>query len=150
VRDVLSILPFKNKLVKIEVTGATIRAALEHGVSSTAPGAEPGKFPQVSGITFSFDASKPVGSRVSDVTINRRPLDPSRTYTLTTTSFVALDGGDGYAMFKGARIVLPPERAPLDSDVLTTEIRRARTIAPKVEGRIKRLDTGSRGTATCN
>src|ERR1044071_7855815 len=35
-RDLLSILPFKNKLVKIEVTGATLRAALEHGVSRSA------------------------------------------------------------------------------------------------------------------
>src|SRR5215213_8691783 len=42
IRDVLSILPFKNKLVKIEVTGAMLKAALEHGVSRTAPGAEPG------------------------------------------------------------------------------------------------------------
>jgi 5'-nucleotidase len=150
VRDVLSILPFKNKLVKIEVTGATLLAALEHGVSRTAPGAEPGQFPQVSGMTFSFDASKPAGSRVSNVTVNRRPLDPNRTYTLTTTTFVALDGGDGYAMFKGAHVVLPPERAPLDSDVLTTEIRRSRTVAPKVDGRIKRLDTAARAAANCN
>ena len=36
VRDLLSILPFKNKLVKIEVTGATLRATLEHGVSRSA------------------------------------------------------------------------------------------------------------------
>jgi 5'-nucleotidase len=149
-RDVLSILPFKNKLVKIEVTGATLLAALEHGVSRTAPGAEPGQFPQVSGMTFSFNASKPAGSRVSNVTVNRRRLDPDRTYTLTTTTFVALDGGDGYAMFKGAHVVLPPDRAPLDSDVLTTEIRRSRTIAPKVEGRIKRLDTATRAAANCN
>src|SRR5215216_7453006 len=35
-RDLLSILPFKNKLVKIEVSGATLRAALEHGVSRSA------------------------------------------------------------------------------------------------------------------
>ena len=150
VRDVLSILPFKNKLVKIEVTGVTLLAALEHGVGRTAPGAEPGRFPQVSGMTFSFDGSKPAGSRVSNVTVNRRPLDPKRTYTLTTTTFVALDGGDGYAMFKGARVVLPPERAPLDSDVLTTEIRRSRTISPKVEGRIKRLDAATQNRATCN
>src|SRR6476646_7557304 len=40
VRDVLSILPFKNKLVKIEITGATLRAALEHGVSRAAEDAE--------------------------------------------------------------------------------------------------------------
>ena len=151
VRDVLSILPFKNKLIKIEVTGATLLAALEHGVSRTAPGAQPGRFPQVSGITFSFDASKPAGSRVSGVMINRRPLDPNKVYTLTTTTFIALDGGDGYTMFKDARVVMAPETLPLDSDVLATAITRARTIAPKVEGRIKRLDSATaRGTTNCN
>ncbi len=61
IRDVLSILPFKNKLVKIEVTGAMLKAALEHGVSRTGPGSEPGGFPQVSGVQFSFDASKSAG-----------------------------------------------------------------------------------------
>ena len=150
VRDVLSMLPFKNKLVKIEVTGAMILAALEHGVSRTAPGAQPGRFLQVSGVAFSFDASKPPGSRVSDVTVNRRPLDPNRTYTLTTTTFIALDGGDGYTMFKDSRVVVPPDRLPLDSDVLATEIKRSRSIAPKVEGRIKRLDTAATNKATCN
>ena len=150
VRDILSMLPFKNKLIKIEVTGAMILAALEHGVSRTAPGAQPGRFPQVSGMTFSFDTSKPAGSRVSNVMIARRPLDPNKTYTLTTTTFIAIDGGDGYTMFKDARVVAPPERLPLDSDVLTTEIRRSRRIAPKVEGRIKRLDTATRAAANCN
>ena len=150
VRDVLSILPFKNRLIKIEVTGTTILAALEQGVSRTAPGAQPGGFPQISGMTFSYDASKPAGSRVSNVMINRRPLDPDKTYTLATTTFIALNGGDGYTMFKDARVVTSPENLPLDSDVLATEIKRARTISPKVEGRIKRLDTGTTRTVDCN
>jgi 5'-nucleotidase len=149
-RDVLAILPFKNRLIKIEVTGAMLLAALEHGVSRSAEDAEPGRFPQVSGITFSFDASRPVGSRVSNVTVNRRPLDPARKYTLTTSTFIALDGGDGYAMFKGAPVVLSPERAPLDSDALTRAIRTGRTIAPKVEGRVKRLDTVQKTRTDCN
>jgi 5'-nucleotidase len=149
-RDVLSILPFKNKLIKIEVTGATLLAALEHGVGRTAEDAEPGRFPQVSGITFSFDARRPVGSRVSNVTVNRRPLDPARKYTLATSTFIALDGGDGYAMFKSAPVILSPERAPLDSEALTRAIRARRRIAPNLEGRIKRLDTAQKGASDCN
>jgi len=46
-RDVLSLLPFKNRVVKMELTGATLRAALEHGVARSAEDAEPGRFPQV-------------------------------------------------------------------------------------------------------
>lgn len=149
-RDVLSILPFKNKLVKIEVTGAVLKAALEHGVSRIAPGAEPGGFPQVSGIQFSFDASKSPGSRVVDVKVNGQPLSETRKYTLATSTFIALDGGDGYTMFKGAPVILPPDRAPIDSDALKRAFVRGRAIAPKVEGRIKRLDTVRKAASDCN
>jgi 5'-nucleotidase / UDP-sugar diphosphatase len=149
VRSVLSILPFKNKLIKIEITGATLRAALEHGVSRTAEGAEPGGFPQVSGIQFSFDASRAPGSRIVEVKVNGQPLDDARKYTLTTTTFVALDGGDGYTMFKGATVILPPERAPSDSDALQRAISTGKAIAPGVDGRIKRLDTVRKTEPEC-
>ena len=148
-RDVLSILPFKNKLVKIEVTGATLRAALEHGVSRSAEDSQPGGFPQVSGIQFSFDASRPAGARLVDVKVNGVPLDDAKKYTLTTTTFVALDGGDGYSMFKGSTVIIPPERAPIDVDAVIKAIG-PRPIAPKVEGRIKRLDAVQSSGPKCN
>ena len=148
-RDLLSILPFKNKLIKIEVTGPTLRAALEHGVSRSVEDSQPGGFPQVSGIKFSFDASRPAGSRLVDVKVNNLPLDDAKKYTLTTTTFIALDGGDGYSMFKGSTVVIPPERAPTDVDTVKKAIA-AKPIAPKVEGRIKRLDVAQKSGANCN
>lgn len=150
VRDVLSILPFKNKLVKIEVTGATLKAALEHGVSRTGPGAEPGGFPQVSGVAFSFDASKAPGSRIVDVKVHGQPLNETRKYTVATSTFLALDGGDGYTMFKGSPVLLSPDRAPIDSEALKRVFVSGRAIAPKVEGRIKRLDTARKAASDCN
>jgi 5'-nucleotidase len=54
-RTVFSILPFNNPVVKIEVSGEVLRKALENGVSRSAEDTEPGRFPQVSGIRFSFD-----------------------------------------------------------------------------------------------
>src|SRR5215212_3921664 len=148
-RDLLSILPFKNKLVKIEVTGATLRAALEHGVSRSAEDSEPGGFPQVSGVKFSFDATRKPGARLVDVKVNGLPLNDAKKYTLTTTTFIALDGGDGYAMFKGSSVIIPPERAPVDSEVVRKAIS-IRAIAPKVEGRIKRLDVAQKSGSKCN
>ncbi len=145
VRDVLSILPFGNRLVKIEVTGATLKAALEHGVSRTAPGAEPGGFPQVSGIQFSFDATKDPGSRVTEVKVNGQPLNETRKYTVATSEFLA-GGGDGYEMLKGSPVL---DRAPSDSDALKRMFAGGKPIAPKVEGRIKRLDTAQKGS-DCN
>ena len=140
VRDVLSILPFGNDLSVIEVTGDVLLQALEHGVSLTAPGAEPGRFPQVSGVRFGFDASRPAGSRVSvsDVTVNGKPLDLKKTYTLVTTSFIA-GGGDQYAMFQKRPNVLKTKLT--DSGVLRKAIEDAKSIAPRTDGRVRRLDT---------
>jgi 5'-nucleotidase / UDP-sugar diphosphatase len=149
-RNILSILPFKNKLVKIEVNGATLRAALEHGVSSSGDDSQPGGFPQVSGIQFSFDATRKAGARVVEVKVNGQPLSETRKYTLTTTTFVALDGGDGYDVFKGSPVIIPPERAPLDFEALRRAISSMKTIAPKLEGRIKRLDKAQKSRSDCN
>jgi 5'-nucleotidase len=148
-RDLLSMLPFKNKLVKIEVTGATLRAALEHGVSRSTGDAEPGEFPQVSGIQYSFDASQRPGSRIVEAKVNGLPIDDAKKYTLATTTFVGLDGGDGYAMFKGSTVVIPPERLPTDADAVRKSIG-TRPISPKIEGRIKRLDVAQKSGANCN
>ena len=148
-RDVLSILPFKNKVVKVELSGATLRQALEHGVARSAEDAEPGRFPQVSGVRFTFDARRPPGSRIVDLSINGQPLDEKKTYTLATSDYVAIDGGDGYAMLKGARVLIPRERAQFDSDVLRLAIAARKVIAPKTDGRIKRLDKDQKPTADC-
>jgi 5'-nucleotidase len=123
-------LPFKNKLVKIEVTGATLRAALEHGVSRSAEDSQPGGFPQVSGIRFSFDASRPPGSRACRCKVNNLPLDDAKKYTLTTTTFIGLEGGDGYSMFKGATVVFHPERLSTDCGY-SKEVARAREQLPQ-------------------
>ena len=149
-RDVLSMLPFKNKVVKVELSGAILRQVLEHGVARSAEDAEPGRFPQVSGIKFSFDATRPPGSRIVSLTVNGKPLDEKKTYTLAATDYVAIDGGDGYAMLKGARLLIPRERGQLDSDVLQTAIIAQKVITPKVEGRIKRLDKDQKPKTNCN
>lgn len=148
-RDLLSILPFKNKVLKIELTGAVLRAALEHSVSRSAEDNEPGRFAQVSGVRFMFDATRPPGARVSSATVNGQPLDENRKYTLATTNFLAIDGGDGYEMLKGARILISAEQAQSDYDILRQAIVSAKVIAPKVDGRIKRLDNGPTQKSDC-
>jgi hypothetical protein len=71
-------------------------------------------------------------------------------YTLATTTFIAVDGGDGYTMFKSARMLIPPDRAQIDSDILQNEIMKAKTIAPRVDGRIQRVDKAARQKSNCD
>ena len=94
--EVLTVLPFQNTLSTFQVTGETVVAALENGVSQIEDGA--GRFPQVAGLTFAFDASQPAGSRVSDVMVDGVPIDPAATYGVVSNNFVR-NGGDGYEMF---------------------------------------------------
>ncbi len=143
-RDVLSILPFNNAIVKVEVSGSLLKRILEHGVARSGKGEdnEPGRFPQVSGVSFEFDPSKPAGDRVTSVIVGGTPLDRSRTYTIATSDFLVSRGGDGYTMFKDGKVVSDTVSAPKDSEVFEQAIRSApnATISPVIEGRIKRLD----------
>jgi len=138
-RDVISMLPFQNPVVKIETTGAQIKAALENGVSQVVEESESGRFPQVSGLQFEYDGRKPVGSRVVKVLINGQPLDETKTYTLASNTYL-IGGGDGYTMFKSPKFVINEESAEIDSTILANRISTAGEISPKVEGRIQRLD----------
>jgi 5'-nucleotidase len=132
-RDILSILPFENTIVKVEITGAHLKRLLENGVSVA--GQEDGRFPQVSGMSFTYDASKPVGSRVTSIIINGTALSADKTYTMAVSAFI-LGGGDGYD-FKGARVLIKPEDGPVEPDLVIEAIKKAGSIAPRVEGRIK-------------
>ncbi|RDJ09191.1 multifunctional 2',3'-cyclic-nucleotide 2'-phosphodiesterase/5'-nucleotidase/3'-nucleotidase, partial [Rhizobium phaseoli] len=102
--EVITVLPFQNTLATFEATGADIVKALENGVSQIDQGA--GRFPQVAGLKFSFDQSKPVGSRVSDVQVKDgdsfAPIDQAKTYKLATNNFMRA-GGDGYSIFKDGK-----------------------------------------------
>lgn len=143
-RDVLSILPFNNPIVKVEVTGKVLKALLEHGVARSSPGedAEPGRFPQISGIRFEYDPKKPSGSRIVAATVGGKPLDEAKTYTVATSDFLVSRSGDGYTMFKDGRVLTDAAAAPKDSDVFEAAIRSApnATISPVLDGRIKRIE----------
>jgi 2',3'-cyclic-nucleotide 2'-phosphodiesterase (5'-nucleotidase family) len=132
-RDVLGWLPFNNVIVKVRMSGAAIRAALEHGVSQVE--SLSGRFPQVSGMTYVFSPARPAGSRIVSVTVGGRPLDPGATYTVATNDFVR-DGGDGYAMVREAEVIVSAAGGPVMATAVAEAIRRAQTVSPRIEGRI--------------
>ena len=111
-------------------------AALENGVSAIEDGG--GRYPHVSGMTFSFDASKPKGARVVDVSVGGAPIDTGATYRLATTDFMG-KGGDGYSMFAGKPSVIEANAAEL----MAAQVIRAfetGTVAPTLDGRVTKLD----------
>ncbi|HEU4354430.1 MAG TPA: 5'-nucleotidase C-terminal domain-containing protein [Actinomycetota bacterium] len=98
----LAVLPFGNVVFTVTINGAELKTYLENGVS-VMPAAN-GKFPQVSGLCFTYDISAAVGSRVlgairqaADGSCTGAPIDltAGSTYTIAQNDFMAT-GGDGY------------------------------------------------------
>lgn len=133
-KDILSILPFGNVVISVKVSGAVLKAALENGVSQVEHVA--GRFPQVSGITFTYDPTAQPGERVREVYVNGQPLDPNKTYVVAINDYMGR-GGDGYAMFKDAPRVIDERSGLLLANVVMNYIQAHSPVAPKVEGRIK-------------
>ena len=134
---VLTELPFGNRTVKLRLTGARVKEALENGVSQVERVS--GRFPQVSGLAFAFDPRKPAGSRVLRVTVGGKALDLRGTYTLATVDFLAR-GGDGYAVFRSAEMLIDSRSGGLTAGQLIDRIAAAGTVSPEIEGRIVRED----------
>lgn len=132
-KDVLTELPFGNRTMKLQVTGATILAALENGFSEIEDAG--GRFPQVSGLKVVYDPKKPKGSRVVSVEAAGKPLDITAKYTLATNDFMA-NGGDDYVMFREARPLLTVRDAKLMANDVMAYVTTRKTISPQVEGRI--------------
>lgn len=97
--EVLTVLPFQNTLSTFQVTGAAMIAALENGASQHEDGS--GRFPQVSGMSFTVDLSQEPGSRISDIMVGGAAIDPDAVYGVVSNNFVR-NGGDGYSMFEDA------------------------------------------------
>jgi 2',3'-cyclic-nucleotide 2'-phosphodiesterase (5'-nucleotidase family) len=119
--DVSNSLRFNNGLTLLTVTASELEQIIEHGVAGTEPGATPGQFAQVGGLSFSFDATQTAiefdengtvvtdGERVqnlaivndagaiTDVIMRNGTLvgNPDREIRMVTLSFLA-EGGDGY------------------------------------------------------
>jgi len=129
--EVLTVLPFQNTLSTFEVSGATLVEALENGVSQVEEGA--GRFPQVAGMSYAFDASKAAGSRVSDVMVGGAPIEMDKVYGVVSNNYVR-NGGDGYAMFKSAANAY--DFGPDLADVTAEYIAENAPYKPYTDGRI--------------
>ena len=129
--EVLTVLPFQNTLSTFKVSGETLMAALENGVSQMEE--VKGRFPQVSGMSFTVDASEEVGSRVSDVMVGGMALDVGKMYGVVSNNYVR-GGGDGYKMFRDAQDAY--DFGPDVADVLAEYLAAQGPYTPYTDGRI--------------
>lgn len=105
VGNVYTLLPFKNLLVRMTLTGAEVKATLEDAVDSVINGTGSGAYPYTAGLRFDVDMNQAKGSRVSNLALRQAdgswaPFDLSRTdYKVITNNFTSA-GGDNYNTLK--------------------------------------------------
>ena len=97
-----------------------------------------GRFMQVAGLRYTFDATQDVGSRVVSVDVIQGgdyvALDAEAIYTVATNDFIRA-GGDGYAMLAENAINPYDQGRPLDQ-VVADYIAANSPISAMLEGRI--------------
>lgn len=116
--DTLSVFPFGNMGCVVRATGQQILDALEMSVCDYPQ--ESGSFMQVSGLTYTIDASVPSSvetddkgnflcvsgpRRVSEVMVGGAPLKPEESYTLASHNYMLKSAGSGMTMFQGCELL---------------------------------------------
>jgi len=119
--------PFR--LATFRLAGAELIGALE---TALAVGGE--LFPQVSGLRFQFDSSRPVGTRilVDTVRVGDASLNPAQLYAITAN--------EGLVMFLPALGITPHEVKVLDVSAFQAACALAQqrgVLGPVVTGRIR-------------
>jgi 2',3'-cyclic-nucleotide 2'-phosphodiesterase (5'-nucleotidase family)/predicted AlkP superfamily phosphohydrolase/phosphomutase len=141
--QVLGVLPFGNVVSTVAINGAELKAFLENGVSAM-PGAN-GRFPEVSGLCFTYDISRPAGSRVTGVvrqagdgscTGPAVDLTAGSTYSVAINDFMAA-GGDGYPNVS-SRATTREHMDTVTADYISGNT----PISPAIQGRINCTTTG--------
>ena len=143
---VLNVLPFGNLISTFELSGADVLAALENGVSRVevddngdpvVDGAA-GRFPQVAGMRYVFDATQEAGSRIVSAEVMQDgafvPLDAEAMYFVAANDYMRA-GGDGYAVLETNAVNAYDLGNPLDQ-VVADYIAARSPITVELDGRI--------------
>jgi 5'-nucleotidase len=134
--DAYATQPFGNSLVTMTLSGAQLKTLLEQQWSASQP--ERVRMLQPSaGFTYRWDGRRPHGSRVEDMRLNGRAIDPADDVRVTINSYLAA-GGDSFRVLRDGRDRIG---GPLDIDAFTEFLKAEsalRPLSPKSAPRIRR------------
>ncbi len=123
--EAFTVQPFNNLLTALTISGDAIKRVLEQQATTN-------RILQPAGITYSYSASAPAGSKVSNVVIGGQPLNLAASYRITVNNFLA-GGGDGFTVFtEGTDKV----NQGIDLDAFAAYLAANSPLAPPVTNRI--------------
>jgi 5'-nucleotidase len=127
--EAFTVQPFSNIMQTITLTGENLKNVLEQQWGQSGGT----KILQISStLHYSYSASAPVGSRVSNITVDGKAIDPAAKYRVSVNNFLAA-GGDGFTEFtKGTDLA----GGPVDLDAFIAYLGAHPKIAPPEADRI--------------
>jgi 5'-nucleotidase len=135
--DILTVHPFANHLVTLDMTGRQLMGLLEEqwpGESGAST-----RILKTSGLYYSWDSTRPAGTHIGMACDSaRQPLDLERHYRVTVSDFLAA-GGDNFELLP---TLGPGEVGPLDSEALEQYLQRHNPAGPPGGLRLSRIDLG--------
>ncbi|BET01265.1 5'-nucleotidase activity [Nesidiocoris tenuis] len=142
VAEVSSVLPFRDPIVTLRVTGATLRQALEFSVKDYSSIVGTPRFVQPSGLKVKFNLNKPVGSRMLEAGVYKGLNEPalnlteSDTYLVTMSKFT-YHGGDNYTMFRDNNSPIVYQSDKSLSEIILEYLKTRGSYEPKKESRVE-------------
>ena len=98
-REAANVQPFANTLVTLTMTGEQITGVLEEQWQPAGAARPFLKLGVSEGLVYTYDPAAAQGSRITSVTLDGEPLDPTASYTVAANSFLAA-GGDNFLTFR--------------------------------------------------
>ena len=150
----LTVLPFGNIVVTLTVNGAELKTMLENGIGLMP--AVQGRYPQVSGLCFTYDIALPAGSRVTgavtadaagNCTATTVDLTTATSYKIAENDFMA-NGGDGYPFFT-PRVTTQDIMEQVVADYVTASTPLAPVVKAAPDGRINCIDGNGAVAPNC-
>ena len=131
--QIFALQPFGNTVSVIAISGADLRAGLEHALGREDVDAQKAMLIPSANLHYSFDYSRHAGSRLVDLTLDGKPIDPAATYRVAANNFIA-SGGDGFTFLAKGK---PVGGGTNDLDALETYI--AKGIVTPQDKRVQNL-----------
>ncbi|MEK8090402.1 bifunctional 2',3'-cyclic-nucleotide 2'-phosphodiesterase/3'-nucleotidase [Thermithiobacillus plumbiphilus] len=145
IKNVADLYVYPNTLQAVKINGEALKAWLE-GAAEQFNQIDPAnaadqylintQFPSfnfdvIDGIKYQIDVSKPVGSRIANLSYNGTPVSPSQEFIVATNNYRA-SGGGGFAGLDGSQTVL--ESPDTNRDIIVQYIKKRGTLTRAQDG----------------
>ncbi|MDR6971553.1 ExeM/NucH family extracellular endonuclease [Leifsonia shinshuensis] len=131
-----AVLPFVNNLWTTSLTGAQFKQALEQQWQRNADGTVPSRpflnLGLSKNVSYTYDATRPEGDRITSILVNGKPIDPAKSYRIGSFSFL-IQGGDNFRAFAAGSNT--KDSGLIDRDAWISYIQKNSPLSPSFEKR---------------